>query len=312
MSTKTETKLKKKKSLVSSDHMQWTVLALPAILFFFIFSYIPMAGAIVAFKNYTYTKGIFGSDWVGLKNFEFFFTSQDAGRVLRNTVAYGVVNIVVGIAAAVVLALVMYEVRKKAAIKYYQTTYILPHFLSWVIVGYVTYILFNPTLGVFNKIIVACGGTEIDWYANPNYWPVILVLCNVWKHIGLDSIMYYASLMSVDKELYEAAKVDGASKLQQTIHISIPALVPIIIVLGIMKVGNIIRGDFGLFYQIPRDIGLLYPTTDIIDTYVYRGLRSGQLGISSAVGLFQSVVGLIMVLVTNAIVKKINPENAMF
>ncbi len=312
MNTKSEVKLIKKKNFFSSDHVQWTLLALPAIIFFFIFSYIPMAGAVVAFKNYTYTKGLFGSDWVGFKNFEFFFTSQDAGRVIRNTVGYGIVTIVVGMAAAVVLAIVMYEVRKKAAIKYYQTTYILPHFLSWVIVGYITYILLNPTMGVFNKIIVALGGTAVDWYSNPSYWPVILVLCNVWKHIGLDSIMYYASLMSVDKELYEAAKVDGASKLQQTIHISLPSLIPIIIVLGIMKVGNVIRGDFGLFYQIPRDIGLLYPTTDIIDTYVYRGLRAGQLGISSAVGLFQSVVGLIMVLTTNAIVKKIDSDNAMF
>ena len=311
MKTKLEVKRTKKKSHFSSEHAQWTLLALPGILFLFVFCYIPMAGVFIAFKDYTYA-GIFKSEWVGFDNFRFFFTSQDAARIIGNTLGYGVIMIVLGIIAAVMLALVMYEVRKKAAIKYYQTTYILPTFLSWVIVGYITYILFNPTIGILTKVVTAFGGEPVDVYSNPGYWPFILIICQIWKNVGMSSIMYYAALMSVDKELYEAAKVDGASKLQQTIHISLPSLVPVITVLGIMSIGNVIRGDFGLFYQIPRNIGQLYPTTDIIDTYVYRGLRAGDFDVSSAVGLFQSVVGFIMVVITNAIVNKVNPENAMF
>lgn len=295
------------------DNAELSVLLIPGIILLILFAYIPMFGVIIAFKDYRNNLGIFGSKWVGFENFKFFFTSQDAWRILRNTVGYGIMFIVTGLIAAVFVAILLYEVKRKAALKFYQTTMILPHFLSWVIVGYITYVLLEPNLGIFNKIIRFFGGEGLQWYSEPKYWIFILPMVNLWKTIGLKCIMYYAALMGIDEQLFEAAQIDGASRLKQIWYITIPSLIPLMTILTILDVGNIIKGDFGLFYTIPRDVGLLYPTTDIIDTYVYRGLRTGDdIGITTAVGLFQSVVGLIMVVGTNLIVKKVSPENSLF
>lgn len=289
-----------------------TLLAIPGIILLIIFKYLPLGGLVIAFKNYTYAKGIWGSEWAGLENFKFFFTSQDAFRITRNTVGYGAVFLILGIVTQVGLALLLFEVRSKKALKVYQTSMILPNFLSWVIVGYITYVFLNPKGGVFNNLLQSFGLMGIDWYTEPKYWPFILPIVNVWKGIGMGSLIYYASLMGIDTEIFEAAQIDGANKIQQIIHISIPSLSAVMCTMLIMGIGNIVRGDFGLFYQIPRDVGLLYPTTDIIDTYVFRGVRNGSFAISSAVGFFQSVVGFIMVLITNKIVTMINSDNAMF
>ncbi len=295
------------------DNFELSVMLIPGILFFLIFSYIPMFGVIIAFKDYRNNLGILGSKWVGLRNFKFFFTSQDAWRIARNTIGYGLVFIILGIVCSVTIAILLYEIKNKFALKFYQTTMILPHFLSWVIVGYITYILLEPNMGILNQILQFFGMKSIDWYLEPKYWVVILPLVNVWKTVGLSCIMYYAALMGIDEQLFEAATVDGASKWKQVKYITIPSLVPLMTVLTILHVGNIIKGDFGLFYNIPRNVGLLYPTTDIIDTYIYRGLQTGDdIGITTAVGLFQSFVGLVMVVATNKIVKKISPENSLF
>ena len=189
---------------------------------------------------------------------------------------------------------------------------IIPNFMSWVIVSYITYILFSGEHGVLNQLLTFFGFEKVAWYKTPEVWPFILPVVNIWKGVGMSCIMYYAALMGVDAEIYEAAVIDGANRWQQTKAISIPSLVPMITILTIMAVGGIFRGDFGLFYQIPRDVGVLYPTTDIIDTYIYRGLRTGDVGTTSAVGLFQSFVGFVVVILTNYIVKKIEPDNAMF
>ena len=295
------------------ENAELSVLLIPGILYFLIFCYLPMIGIIVAFKDYRNNLGVFGSKWTGLKNFEFFFTSQDAVRIFRNTIGYGIAFIILGLVCAVIVALLLYEVRSRNCLKFYQTTMILPHFLSWVIVGYITYILLEPNMGVINKILGIFGIEGLQWYSEPKYWIFILPIVNIWKTVGLNCIMYYAALMGVDKELFEAATLDGAGRFKQVIYISLPMLVPLMITLTILHDGNVIRGDFGLFYTIPRDIGLLYPTTDIIDTYVYRGLRTGDdIGITAAVGLFQSVVGFVMVVGTNLVVKKINPEQSLF
>lgn len=288
------------------------LLALPALIYFIIWHYVPMFGLILAFKNYTYDAGIFGSEWVGLDNFKFFFLSQDAWRITRNTVGYGALFIVLNAVTSVTVALLLNEVKSRAAIKTYQTIMILPNFLSWVIVGFIAYILLNPSIGVLNQFLDFIGVGGKDWYSEPKYWPVILTIAHVWKSIGMNTIMYYAALLGVNQELYEAAEIDGANALQRCWYISVPELVPLMTMLSILAVGNIFRGDFGLFYQIPRDVGALYSTTDVIDTYVYRGLRTGDIGITSAVGFFQSFVGVILVVTTNAIVKKIEPDNAMF
>lgn len=294
------------------DNLELSVLVLPAIIFFLIFHYIPIFGIILAFKSYRYDLGIFGSKWIGLDNFKFFFTSQDAWRVTRNTVGYSFLFILTGILSAVIVALLLFELHRKLHVKIYQTIMILPRFLSWVIVSYISYIFLNPVSGVFNQILSLLGREPVSWYSETVYWPFILLFFNTWKHVGLDCIIYYAALMSIDNELFEAAKIDGANKWQQIRHISLPALVPIITIMGILAVGSIFKGDFGLFYQIPRDVGFLYPVTDIIDTYIYRGLRKGDIGQTTAVGLFQSLVGLILIITTNWIVKKVRPENALF
>lgn len=292
----------------------WWLLALtvPGLLYFFIWHYIPMFGLVIAFKDYTYDAGIFGSEWVGFDNFKFFFTSNDAWRITRNTVAYAAVFIVLTAVLGALVAILLNEVKSRAATKAYQTIMILPDFLSWVIVGFITYIFLNPAEGVLNQVLAMFGVEGIDWYINPNYWPYILTFVNMWKTIGMTSIMYYAALLGADQQLYEAATIDGANGLQKCWHISVPTLVPLMTTLSILAVGRIFRGDFGLFYQIPRDVGALYPTTDVIDTYVYRGLRQGDMGITSAVGFFQSFVGVILVVATNMIVKKIDPDNSLF
>lgn len=302
----------KNKNLRMMENLELLLLTLPALICFTIFNYLPMFGTILAFKDFRYNLGILGSKWVGFKNFEFFFFSQDAWRITRNTVGYGVVFIVMGIICSVFVALLLFEVTNKVSIKIYQTTMILPYFLSWVIVGYITYALLNPSQGVINQLLKMIGAKPISWYAEPQYWPFILTVVNIWKTVGLNCIIYYASLMGINYELFEAAIIDGANRVQKTWYISIPSLIPLMTILSILAIGNLFRGDFGLFYQIPRDVGTLYPVTDIIDTYVYRGLRNGNIGMTTAVGLFQSVVGLILVVITNYIVKRINSDNSLY
>ena len=294
------------------DNRVLLLLTVPAILYFFIFHYLPMFGVIMAFKDFKYNLGILGSDWVGLKNLDFFFKSQDAWRITRNTVGYSLLFIVVGNAAATSIALLLFEIRNRLALKYYQTTMILPTFVSWVLVGYISYTLLNPNLGLLNQAITAMGFETVNWYSEPRYWPFILTVFSLWKGIGLSSIIYYAALMGTDPEIYEAAKIDGANRWKQSLHVSLPSLAPVMTIIVLLAIGDTFRGDFGLFYQIPRDVGVLYPTTDIIDTYVFRGLRGGQLGMTAAVGLFQSFVGLVLIVFSNAIIRKIKPENALF
>ena len=272
------------------DNLQLLSMALPTILLLAVFNYAPMFGLVLAFKDYKVTDGIFGSPWAGFKNFEFFLKSQDAWRITRNTLGLNFLFIIVGIICGVIFALIMFEVKRARQVKVYQTISILPSFLSWVAVGYIVYALLDPTKGILNQIIEFFGGKGISWYSEPQYWPVILLISKTWQGVGLGSIIYYAALMGVDQELFEAAEIDGANKLQRTWYISLPQLVPIIIIMGLLDVGKIFRADFGLFYNVTRNVGALYPTTDVIDTYVFRALMNqGNIGMSSAVGLFQSV-----------------------
>lgn len=294
------------------ESISLTMLALPGIVLLFIFNYLPMAGIIIAFKDYKPLKGILGSEWCGLENFKFFFTSQDAARVIRNTLGYSILFIVVGLFASVGLALMFYSLRSRKALKFYNTVMILPKFLSVVIISFLTYTILNPSYGIANTIIQAFGGEKVQWYSVPEYWPVILLLVQVWRTVGMSSVIYYSALMGLDEGLLEASTLDGANKLQQIIHIMIPHLIPTMVISTILNIGHMFLGDFGLFYQVPKDQGLLYPATDIINTYVYRALKAGSMAKSTAVGLFQSVAGFIMVILTNTIVRKISPENSLF
>ena len=294
-----------------AENIQYWILILPALVYILIFNYIPMVGTVIAFKDYRYDLGMFKSRWVGFENFKYFFESQDAWTITRNTVGYGILFIVLKIICAVIIAVLLYEIGNRITLKFYQTSMILPNFMSWVVVSYISYILLNSN-GILNTILAHMGKEQIQWYSDTRYWPAILASFSVWKYVGMDCVVYYAALMGLDSSIFEAAEIDGAGRFKRIWYITLPSLIPTITILAILAVGGVIRGDFGLFYQITGDSKLLYSVTDVIDTYVYRGIRTGDLGASSAVGLFQGVVGLVLVVATNAIVKKISPENSMF
>lgn len=287
-------------------------ISLPAILFLIVFNYLPMFGTVIAFKDINYAQGIMGSDWVGLDNFKFFFNSQDALRITRNTLLLNGWFILIGTVISVIVGVLMAELSRRL-VRIFQTILFFPYFLSWVVVGFVSYILLNPTYGVVNHVLEFFNISAVDWYSNPDYWPVILTITYLWKNVGYTSIIYFTGLISVDESYFEAAAIDGASRFKQIMKISIPLISPLIIMMVILSVGRIFFADFGLFYFIPRNAGALYETTDVIDTYVFRSLRvTGDLGMASAAGLYQSIVGFVLVVVTNLIVRRFDKDSALF
>lgn len=306
----TDNRLSKRRFALSLPYL---LLMLPAIIYMTVFNYLPMFGVVLAFKDYNYSQGIIGSRWVGLKNFEFFFHSNDLVRILRNTILYNLASlIIVGLFFGIFLALMLYEVRSKLANKIYQTTMLLPFFLSWVVVAGIALMFLNPKSGLLNSVAVSFGFQPVDWYSQAKYWPLILTFFMIWKDAGFASLYFYAALLSVDTGLFEACALDGAGKLRQIWYVSIPCLKPMACIVIIMRLGGIMSSQLGLFYQVPMDSGALYETTDVIATYLLRGLQSNQISFTAAVGLFQSVVGLVLVLVSNTIIKKIDRESAMF
>ncbi|WP_227013593.1 ABC transporter permease [Paenibacillus psychroresistens] len=292
-------------------NIQLSMLALPAILLIFIFSYIPMAGAFIAFKSINYELGLFHSPWVGFENFKFFFTSSDAWLVVRNTLSYNIIFIVVGTFLSVVFAILLNEVLSTKLVKIYQTIFFFPYFFSWIIVAYMVFAFIGP-YGIISMAMAKMGITT-EFYTTTWIWPFLLTLINIWKGLGYVSIIFYAGILGISQEYFEAAAIDGATKFQMVRNITIPLLMPLIMILSLLSIGKIFYSDFGLFFFVPREIGQLYPVTQVIDTYVYRMLRvSGDLGMSSAVGLFQSTMGFIVVMLSNYVVRKVNDENKMF
>lgn len=303
---------KKRKLGGAGERFACNMLCLPGLLSLVLFHFVPVFGIILAFKKYSYSKGILGSDWVGLKNFEFFFKSNDMVRILRNTVLYNVAwMLLVNIFLGIVVAILLYEVKSRGANKLYQTSMLIPNFISWVAVAYIGYILLSPTEGVLNKAIVAMGGTAVKWYSEPTYWPAILTFFAVWKDVGMASLYYYASLLSIDTTLYEAASIDGAGRFKQIMTISIPECLPMMCMVLILRMGQVMNIGMDIFYQLPMQQSALYETTDVISTYLYRGLASGDIGTTAAVGLFQSLIGVVLLFATNMIIKRVNPENAV-
>lgn len=289
-----------------------TLLALPAVALLFIFHYIPLYGLVLPFKDYKYNLGFFKSEWIGLENFEFLFRGSGIAAATRNTILYNLAFIVMGTIAALAVALTLYELSRKM-VKLYQTVLMLPYFVSWVVVGYAFSAFLDMEYGVFNHILNLFGKDSVMWYNDPSKWPVLLVLINIWKGVGYGGLIYYASLMGIDHTYYEAAKLDGAGKLKQLWYISIPMIRQMIIIQLILSIGKIFNGDFGLFYNVTMNSTLLYPTTDVIDTFVYRSLINlGDIGMSAAATFYQSVVGFLLVIATNCIVRKIDSESALF
>jgi putative aldouronate transport system permease protein len=305
--------LEKKKYKGTTKSGPLLLIALPGIVYLIINNYIPMFGVFLAFKDYDFVKGIFGSDWCGFKNFKYLF-SQDAFTITRNTILYNVAFIVLGTIAAIFVAILMCELGEKARVKFFQSALLLPNLLSWVVIGFIGYAFLNSDTGFINHTIIKLlGGEQVAWYTTSKYWPVILVLVFLWKNTGYSSIIYMASISGIDKSIFEAAKIDGATKMQQIIHITLPLLKPTVVILTLMAIGRVFYSDFGLFYQVPMDSGALYNVTQTIDTYVYHGLMElNDVGMSAAAGLYQSVIGFILVITANAIVRKVDSDNALF
>ena len=289
------------------------LIALPGIIYLVINNYIPMFGIFLAFKEYDFVKGIFGSDWCGFKNFKYLF-SQDAFTITRNTILYNVAFMVIGTIVAIIIAIMLCELGEKLRVKFFQASLLLPNLLSWVVIGFICYAFLNSDTGFINNTVIKMfGGEPVAWYTTSKYWPVILVLVFLWKNAGYNSIIYMASISGIDKSIFEAAKIDGATKMQQILHITLPMLKPTVVIMTLMAVGKIFYSDFGLFYQVPMNSGAIYDVTQTIDTYVYHGLMElNDIGMSAAAGLYQSVVGFILVVTANGIVRKVDSDNALF
>lgn len=293
-------------------------LSIPGTIWFIVFAYLPMPGVLLAFKRFTLSDGGFiksflQSEWVGFNNFKFLFASGDMWKVFRNTVGYNIVFIILGIVLPIIVALMLNELRNKKFAKIYQSSMFLPYFLSWVVVSYCLYAFLNPERGLINTTLANMGKEGISWYSNKAWWPFLLIFMSQWKGIGYNTVVYLASICGIDQTYYEAAVLDGASKMQQIKYITVPLLKPVVTILFIMSVGRIFSADFGLFYQIPMDSGALYDVTNVLDTYIYRALMSlGQIGMSSAGSLFQSAVGFVLIMAANKVVSIVDNENALF
>jgi len=289
------------------------LMLLPAVLYFFIFSYIPMAGTVLAFKNYNFRDGIFGSPFVGFDNFKYFFLSGQAFLVTKNTILYNFGFIVVNTTLQMGMAILISEVSKKYFKKVAQTAMFLPYFISWVVVGVIAYNILNVENGTINAILTKIGSEKVNFYGSTYVWPFILIFASAWKNVGYGTVLYLAAIMGIDSEIYEAAKIDGANIFQRIFKVTIPCLVPTLTILTLLAIGNIFRGDFQMFYQLVGNNGPLFNVTDVIDTFTFRSLvQSGEVGMSAAAGLYQSVFCFVTIMATNYLVKRYDKDNSLF
>ena len=289
------------------------VMALPALILMIMFSYVPMYGVVLAFKKFNYMQG-FNSPWCGLDNFKYMFlVSNTFWRMTRNTVGYFLLFTIVGTIGKVLLAIGLNEMMFKRSAKLFQSCMVLPHFISYIAVSFVVYALLKRNGGIVNQIIEHFGGTKINFYAEAKWWPMILLIVNEWKGLGYGSVLYLSVLVGIDPGLYEAASLDGANAWNKMIHITIPMLVPMIVITTLLGLGNIMQSNTGLFYQVTKNSGALYKTTQVLDTYVLNAIKSGSnFGTTAAATFYQSIVGTFMIVMTNLVVRKISPDNAIF
>ena len=289
------------------------IMILPGMAYLIINNYIPMFGVVMAFKKLNFQKGIWKSDWCGLDNFKFLFSSSDAWTITRNTIGYNLINIVLGTVLGLTMAILLNEVRSKHASKVYQTLVLLPYLMSWVVVSYICYAFLSSESGMVNGVLGSLGHEGINWYNEAKYWPFIIVFFNLWKSTGYGMIIYFSGVVGISNDYYEAATLDGASKWQQIKNITLPLLKPTVITMFILSLGNIMRSDFGLFYQLPRNSGALYGVTRTLDVYVYNALmKNNDFGMSSAASFLQAVIGFVLIIVANKLVSRMNREQALF
>lgn len=290
------------------------LMFLPGLMYLIINNYIPMAGLWFAFTKVNYQKGLWNGDFVGLKNFRFLFQSNDILYITRNTILYNIAFIIIGTLVSIIIAIALNEARNKFFKKTAQSLIMLPYLISMVIVSYLVYAFLSMESGLINNTVLKLFGVdEISWYSEAGYWPFIIIFVNTWKTFGYNCIIYLAAIVGIDPSYYEAAALDGATKLKEVLCITIPMLKPTIITLTILALGRIFYSDFGLFYQVPMNNGALFKATNVIDTYVFRGLmEQGNIGMSTAAGAYQSLVGFALVLISNGIIRKISRDNALF
>jgi putative aldouronate transport system permease protein len=304
-----------KKKIWRKDDTQFSLLALPTTIWYFLFCYLPMFGVVLAFKNYRisggFIKSIFKSEWAGLRNFVFLFGNRDIWVIIRNTLAYNVVMIILGLIIPVTLALMLNELRDKTAAKVYQTVFFFPYFLSWVVVSTLVWGFLSYDMGMVNRLLDNLGFPMRRFYMEPHFWPGFLIFMSQWKGVGYGTVIYLATIASLDKTIYEAAVIDGATKWQQTWKLTIPMMKTVIALMFIMSAGRIFYSDFGLFYQVPRNSSSLYKTVYTLDVYVYNLLKTSNTGMAAAAALIQSAAACITILIVNQIVKKIDPDSAM-
>ncbi len=312
--------IKEKEPIKKKHKINWRkfiplyFMALPAIVYLFINNYMPLYGMQIAFRELDYSKGVFNGDFVGLRNFSFLFSTNEAFIMVRNTVLYNLLFIVFGTVFSLTVAILFAEIKNKVAAKVYQSAMLIPHFISMVIVSYLAFAYLSSETGFINNTILKLFGAEpVSWYSEPKYWPFILLFINIWKGMGYSLLMYTARLLTISDEYYEAARIDGATKIQQIFRITLPLLKPAIIMMIILSLGRMFYSDFGLFYQVPMNAGALYSVTTTIDTYSYRALMNlGDITMSTATGVFQSFVGFILILASNLLIRKISKDDALF
>lgn len=305
--------MKNSRSKRAKQYFSLYLMMIPGFLYLIINNYIPLMGLLIAFKNVNFTKGIWASDWCGFKNFKFLFATSDAWVITRNTILYNLAFIVLGTSFAILIAIFICDMRNHKFTKLAQNVVILPSLISMVVVAVLAYAFLSTNSGVLNKFLNLFGIENINWYSTPKVWPVILVLVYLWKNAGFQCVLFIASIMGISSDYFEASRIDGASKWEQIRYITLPLIKPTIIMVVILALGKIFYSDFGLFYQVTRDSGALYSTTNTIDTYVFRGLMQlGDIGMSSAAGFYQSIVGFALVLVSNLIIRRFSKENALF
>lgn len=291
------------------------VMALPAMILMFMFSYMPMSALVVAFEKFNYSGGLFGSEWIGLENFRYLISSKSLTlRLLKNTIGYYLIFTALGTAANVLLALLINECSGKKFVKITHTIMIMPTFISWVAVTLITTAFLNADKGFINRMLISLGRPSVNWYLSPQYWPVILTIITLWKTTGYGSIIYLSALAGMDRDVFEAADLDGATKLQKTRYITLPMLTNLISIKLLLSLGGIMTSNTGLFYRVTQNTGILYSTTQTIDAYILNTLTSGgtNFGMTGAVTLFQSLIGAGMLLLVNGLVRKLSPENALF
>lgn len=304
----------KRKKYKWKKYVPFYLMAIPGIIYFFINNYMPMFGLVIAFKKLNFRVGILKSPWCGLENFEFLFRSKDAWTITRNTILYNLAFIILGTIMGIALAIFLNEIRCKVVSSFYQSVLLIPYLMSWVIVGYLAYAFLSSDTGFLNNTILPLlGKEEISWYTEKKFWPLILIFVNEWKGLGFTMVIYLSSIVGISKEYYEAARIDGAGKWNQIRYVTLPMLKSTVITMTLLNIGRIFYSDFGLFYQVPRSSGMLYDVTRTIDVYVYNALmKNPDYGLASAASFYQSIVGLILILLANWLVRKVDKDNALF